>query len=468
MKVFNIMQYEKNPITGEELLTEEKIESLLSHKTIHEWARIVHDEDVFNEDDEMDDFENVKRRYQKLSEEEKEKISEQDYIKLHHWKKIGIKKPRHHHIVLRTTRNTEVEKIAEWLDIAPQFIDLPKGRGNQFLDCVQYLTHESEKEQSKGKHRYPDEKVIANFDWRTAIDEYVKEKERYGSKGKKDYFRHSVLYQGMTLREVKTTDEDAYLEDIDKLKKLRLDYLQRWATMPSIKINFYVEGSGGIGKGTVSRLLAKALYPDMAEEDIIFPVGGTNVTFEGYDGEPVMIWNDRRSVSFVRDFGREQFFDMFDSHPTGSRFNVKNSSVRLTNTINIVNGVEPFKDFLDGLAGEYKDRDGIVHKSEDKSQSYRRFPIIICLKENDFDLLINKGFANNTREYLQYIEHKRIKGNFAKIIQALDGEALTLIANQSLKPVVNETKKLLQLDETKISDVNDIPDEFKSYGQMNN
>lgn len=44
-KVFNIVQFQKHPITGETLLTQEQIERLLDHKTIKEWAYICHDKD---------------------------------------------------------------------------------------------------------------------------------------------------------------------------------------------------------------------------------------------------------------------------------------------------------------------------------------------------------------------------------------------------------------------------------------
>ena len=43
-------------------------------------------------------------------------------------------------------------------------VDIPKGRG-AFLDCVQYLTHSSEKCQEEGKALYPDSEVFSNFDW---------------------------------------------------------------------------------------------------------------------------------------------------------------------------------------------------------------------------------------------------------------------------------------------------------------
>ena len=52
-RIFNIMQYEKHPETGEVLLTEEKIKvALLSHRSIKRWAYICHDKDVYSALDE--------------------------------------------------------------------------------------------------------------------------------------------------------------------------------------------------------------------------------------------------------------------------------------------------------------------------------------------------------------------------------------------------------------------------------
>ena len=52
-RVLNIMQYEKHPKTNEELINENQIKSALEHKTIKQWAYIAHTEDVYTEDDEL-------------------------------------------------------------------------------------------------------------------------------------------------------------------------------------------------------------------------------------------------------------------------------------------------------------------------------------------------------------------------------------------------------------------------------
>jgi len=180
----------------------------------------------------------------------------------------------------------------------------------------------------------------------------------------------------------------------------------------------------------------------------------------------VLIWNDTRASNFISDFGRAGTFDMLDIHPTDSAQNVKYGSTRLINQFNIINGVEPYKEFLDGLAGEYTDKNGKFHKAEDKSQSFRRIPIILCLREDYFDCLINKGVATGTREYEQYIEYKNMIGSFAKIAQKLEGKAQLVVAKNMLDVVLDGVAMIKDNKSKKISNIDDIPEEFKAYGDM--
>ena len=243
---------------------------------------------------------------------------------------------------------------------------------------------------------------------------------------------------------------------------MRRRYLVEVAKMPSFRINFYIDGKGGIGKNTAAKVLAKALFPNI--EKPYFEAGASGVSFQHYDGEPVIIWNDRRASSFIADFGREETFNMLDMHPGDSVQNVKYGSTKLINVFNIINGVDSYNDFLNGLAGEYIDRYGTFHKQEDKGQSYRRFPIILCLREDEFDCLINKGVAEGTREYDQYISYEGIKGSFARLAQRLSGKAQLIVAQKMLQPALEGVKQIEANESQKISKSEEIPDEFKDYG----
>jgi len=88
------------------------------------------------------------------------------------------------------------------------------------------------------------------------------------------------------LRQCEKEDPLIYMDKIDKLCKLRLEYIKRQEP-PATRINYYIYGKGGIGKDLMSRSLARALFPQYEkDDDIFFIVGAGKVTFDGYDGQP--------------------------------------------------------------------------------------------------------------------------------------------------------------------------------------
>lgn len=446
-RIFNIMQYVKHPETNEPLLNEDTIKVALAHKTIKEWAYVLHDKDVYLPEDEV---KNPKH-------------------------KAGSTKPPHWHIVINCNQQVEAGVIAKWFGIAENFVGIPKGSdiskgAGKFLDCVEYLTHESDKQQKKGKHRYDDKEVKASegFEWRARIDKRNENKLKYGRDlDAKEQLRYDVLYEGKTLRQCMAQDKLLYMEDFEKLQKLRLQYIANQKP-PKTRINYYVCGKGGVGKGLISRALARSMYPQYEDdEDIFFEVGAKGAPFEGYDGQPVVIWNDRRAMDLLMELnGRGNVFNVFDTHPTKQRQNVKYSSVCLCNDVNIVNSVQDYTEFLEGLAGGYTDKSGEKHEAEDKGQSYRRFPFIIPLHTEDFDLLLNKGFVEETGNYEEYIEHKRLVGNMQKIhsICGSNEELAKELDAKTVRPVIEEHTKVMEKFEHQTTDEDAIREMFKDYG----
>lgn len=396
-RVFHIMQYVNHPQTGNILITEECIKNGLAHKSIKRYGYVLHDKDPIT----TMDFNRNKESYvsQGLS--------------------IGDVKPAHYHIILECPNQVELSSISKWFSVPENYIDIPKGRG-AFLDCVRYLTHESEKEQNEGKHLYTDDCIVSNFNFRQEITIMEERRLKYGGDlTDTDMLLYDVMYSGKTLRMAMDENNLIYMKNIDKFRKCRGEYLSRVAPMPSHRINYYIEGKGGVGKGIMSRILAKSLYPHLEDEECYFMIGAANATFEDYDGQPVIIWEDCRAVDVLTKLnGRGNTFAVLDPFPKKVKQNVKYSSTTLINSINIINGIQSYEEFLDGLAGEYTDSNSISHKSEDKNQAYRRFPFIIKVREEDFDLLINKGYAEGTREYTQYLKLKSMQASMKRLAQA--------------------------------------------------
>lgn len=452
-RIFEIVQYEINPKTGEPLnFDEENIISGLDHKSIKDWAYICHDRDPYTQHD-WDE-------YVKLYGEEPK------------WNP-GDNKARHWHIVCRCQSNLEIDAVARWFSVPVQQIEVPRGR-DAFLDKVEYLTHERTEQQAQGKALYQDDEVKANFNFREVLNERFEKRLKYGRDvSEKDEIRYKVLHEGMTLRQLCDIDPIAYQNDYSTLDKFRFKYITERAPMPKTRINYYVCGSGGVGKGLICRAIARSLYPDYKhDDDVFFEVGAHGAPFEGYDGQPVIIWNDRRAIDLLQELnGRGNVFNVFDTHPTRQRQNVKYSSVCLTNEVNLVNSVQPYEEFLDGLAGEYKDKNGNIIKTEmaEAGQSYRRFPFIIPLHEKDFDMMINRGFAEGTNAYNQYISYQRIRGNLQDIMIACQGreDLARRLEAKTIKPIIDKHHELeAKLSKSSEKTDAEIIEMFKDYGTM--
>lgn len=297
-------QYEKNPKTGEDLkFNELNIIRAFSHRTINKYAYVLHNKDVKIAGDES-----------------------------HPDISVGDPIPNHWQGVVYCKNGVTISKLAEWLGIPEFLIKVLHGR-DAFIDYVGYLPHDDTKQQALGKHLYADNEIKANFNWRTEVDIYRQRQKDNDLLylDNKQYYRHKVLYDGLTLRQIAVENPDAYRTDFQTLEKYRLQYLLRFAELPLARINYYVTGRGGVGKGLISRAVARNLYPDLKnDDDIFFEVGGNNVAFEEYDGQPVIIWNDCRALTLLRSLGgRENVFNVFDTHPTNCRQNVKFGSIRL-------------------------------------------------------------------------------------------------------------------------------------------
>lgn len=415
----------------EEFLKEEKIKSVLtSYNSIKKWAYIKHDKDIDNIIKHNENVEEVVN-FNKITVEETEKLT--------------FKKP-HFHIILKFERTTELNAVAQWFGISPNFIQIPKGR-NAFIQNVEYLTHENEKQQELGKYLYPDSEVFSNFDFREELEEYHKQKFNSGLKGqgKKESIRKKVMHGGLKLSQIDIND---YVADFAMLQKCRIEYLKSFAELPKTRINFYITGGSATGKSLSSRALAKTLVDpqnQLKDKEVFFIVGQSGSLFDGYDGQPVLIWDDLRAMDLLKHFNKNvgAIFNLFDVIPSDSQQNIKFSSVKLINSINIVNSVQSFQEFADTIC--YKNElSGIA---EPAKQIYRRFPFFIELSANQkYDFFVNKQFFNEEeKNYQAYIQHKNMGIGLFKIENAYKNneEKKRELKNKHFEPIDKEHKRAL-------------------------
>lgn len=492
-RVFHIVSREKDD-NGNILLSEDKIKTVIQKYTsIQKAVWIKHDKDMYMKpsQEEADVIYNI-RHFEamakncggedNLSEETRKDLDMARAILISNKTKYETErtkalKPPHFHIVLQLSTANTVANIAKWFGIPENFIDVPKGNNRtKFYDCARYLTHESEKEQAKGKYRYPDEDIHAiGFNFREELDNIEKVIGNKSYAELQEEIMKGVLDGRYTLKEIRLQYPELYIKNPARYTLLRKEYLNN-APMPDLRINYYINGAGGIGKNLCSkalaRQLAKMIKPNLVDdEDIFFEVGANNVSFQDYNGQPVIIWNDFRSYELMQALGSKgNIYDVFDTTPSRRSQNIKYGSVRLINYFNIVNSVEPYKTFLNNLAGEYRDRYGIYHNAEDKGQIYRRFPIILPLDYDSFSVILNKGVFFDTAEYDTLLRYKQVSGSFATMYRLFGGmeEEIKLLEEKTLEIPVERTKYLIasRLPKSKDEELEELYEVLKvRYGQ---
>ena len=451
----NEQKYRVFEINSQEpYLTKDKIENGLRMRSIKEYAYILHDKDVYTE-----------KQIEKLV---KKGVDVSNY-------NVGDLKAKHWHCYIVVNPAQTIKTIAKWFDVAPQYVEVKKGAG-AFVDCLEYAVHDSETAKNDGKYPYPFTDVYSNVD----VEMLVREKQIRRSKynrdlNERDSLRMMVLDDGLTLREASKKYPVAYSNDLNTLKALRGEYLHNKAELPYTRYNFYICGSGGVGKDTIGRGFARQFYPDMEDDDIFHVVKDIRVPFDGYDGQPVIIWEDVRAVDLITTFGRSGVFRLFDINPTRGRYNVKYGSVVLCNTINILTSVEDYPKFLNELSGEYTDRYGNDRQSEDKGQAYRRFPFIIPITMGYMDILVQKAYLEGNNNYFEYENFQRLQGNLAQMIwskklQSLPKEKRDIVAKEVekryLSGAIGKLDKLMtdnkSLMDSAIDDINSIIEDIMS------
>lgn len=389
--------------------------------------------------------------------------------------KEGWEKPTHFHIYMTSETRLSIASIAKWFGVEPQYVEIKKGYG-AFEDCLEYGFHESPSATEQGKTLYNESAIIyaKNCNPREEVDALHERQAKYNKRymTPKQELRMKVQEEGMTLREARKYDPLGYADDLSKLQQLRGVYLTDAAPLPDHRINFYIcprdsERGSGVGKSLFSRMLARALMPDLEDDrDIYYEAGSGKSAFQTYDGQPVVIFNDARAGSLLQTFGgRDELFAALDTTPSRKPVDKKYGATTLVQQYTIINGIDSYHKFLSELAGTFKNAFGTEFKAEDERQASRRFPFIVRLDEEDFDLLCNMGFFYGTKEYESYEELNNFRANMKRLIEVYGEHSIESksVQKQICEPVVNKTEELhKKLTPKSLPDAS----EFADYGKQ--
>lgn len=398
-RVFFITQNERYT-DGRLLISEQQITQGVGRKGMTRWAWIKHDKDVIGSED----------------------------VKKNPSLTLGDPKADHFHVAVERKSFATLGQIARAFDVPPSQVEVkPQGA---FLDLVEYLTHENPNQVAKGKHVYADDEVHANFDWRPELDDHklarsFKAGQRKNTK-KLEELMLAVMHGKKTLREVRNEEPAIYGRNIDSFKKWRADFLLSQEA-PRMRTNHYIGGKlgeidlGRTGKTQLARLLARALYPHLDAAECYHEAKDKRVPLQNYRGQPVIIWDDYHAVDLMEALGgRTGVWQVFDDHPGSDDVNIKYGSVRLVHEVNIITRVTPYRAYLDALAGDYIDGQGVRHHAEDKRQAYGRFPFVHEVTADEIGVFVNQGFISDTREFYEFQKLATMRASMAHIGAALD------------------------------------------------
>ncbi len=385
-RVYEVVQYEINPETGESLnFNESNIVNAIGNwgASLENWAYVRHDKD---------------------------KYVDSDHIPTN--SKLGDDRPAHWHVLLKFTNQIEFSTIAKAFGVPENMVEKKVGQG-AFLDCLYYLTHEDDKQRLLGKYVYDrDEIKMMNDETARQMWELVDVREERRakklSKGEScDVFLEKLSKGKMTLKQVYNTDSAVYAENETLFKRARRSFL-KYAPTPLVRSNYHISGLGGSGKTVIAKAMARAMFPDKPDDEIFFVVGDGRVAFDNYDGQPVIIWDDFRANELLNSFDRGSVWKLFAINPDRVSVHVKNGETTLVHTINIVTSVEPFQKFIEGLVKEFK-KNGNTLAAEDVGQAYRRFPLFIEVTPTNFQLYASMALTGGERELYQPILNVEVK-----------------------------------------------------------
>lgn len=353
-------------------LSEEKIREVLETKNcIKKWAYILHDKDVYTEEDEKEDATH----------------------------KTGTLKEAHWHICISFKDSTEIKTIANWFQIEQQYVN--KSHSGYFEDMALYLTHKNACE----KYQYEAEEVKANFN-------YVKFLEKGKIQSRIEEITEMII--AGEIREYNYTsyitppEYQLYKSSIDKAYEYRRDKM--YSGNRSLDV-IYITGASGLGKTVLAKHIAEQ------KGYSYFVSGSDNDPLDGYKGQDCLILDDIRGSSMKF----SNFIKILDNN-TDSKVQSRYYNKTLTECkLIIITSIHSIEKFYENVFSEqdeplvqFKRRCKTLLEIENESFYYA----YSFSKDNDEYALAGR-FKNPAREYiLQTRENVKSYDEMAEFLSA--------------------------------------------------
>ena len=339
-------------------LTEEQIKAALNGKrSIKYYSYILHDKDVYTEEDEKKNPEH----------------------------KAGTLKEPHWHIVIVffDGQQQQLKYIARWFEQPTNCVE--RVRSRRFEDAFAYLIHQN----SPDKHQYDVSEVKANFDYETFIAQNAMFLDR------KD-----ELVAQITIGKITRSNMTAYITPHEYVQYKRaledaFDYYDRANFTLDRQLEvIFVDGKSGLGKTALGKNIAK----QRGYSCFISSVGSD--MYDGYANEEVVVFDDiRENCGLTFD----QFLKTIDNHTNSrgkSRF--RNKNLTFCKMV-IITTILPMDEFLRRLD---------PYQKEDWKQFRRRCRFYITMKE-DYMIVREYDFQSDSYTNETYLENP-VKGLIEK------------------------------------------------------
>lgn len=155
---------------------------------------------------------------------------------------------------LRLQDGRTLPQVSSWIGIAEHLVIPLKGRG-AFPTYLRYLTHEAPNEQAKGKHRYDDSEVRANFDWRAVVDAHFS-RSREQPTNTLSQIKLDLLNGRTSLAQVREQHQLIYADHHSRLGKLEADWRET-AQLLAAALN-YEDEAGDLDLNRIAALKSLA------------------------------------------------------------------------------------------------------------------------------------------------------------------------------------------------------------------
>ncbi len=381
---------------------------------------------------------------------------------------VGELKVTHVHCVINLNNAMSLSAFCKLFNIVPAQVCFVRRRTTDddtetetFMDKAMYISHRRQPE--KAQYNFSD--IWCNFNYADALTNYEKGINRKA----KSAFSHAFIkehvnkiYAGEeTISDIiKEYGYDSYAYAKPKFDTAAHDFEKRNLKSVPMRLTFVITGTSKMGKTPLAKLYACSLFPDLSPSEAFYVASDSinaNNTLTNYNSQPVIIFDDWRAVSFITMFGRDQLFNsLFAVYPEPTAFNIKYGSVTLHHNINIITTTEPFNCFINSLAGEYTDKFGYLHPSEEKDvrQAYKRVWSVTQLTPEQIIIQINQDYLTGDKlgYFQQFVTLSELSNNVAELVEKYDPSLYAQLGLKKFPSILEQTHKQIANVKDKITD----------------